>query len=62
MTIYDVENAILTGKIIKRQKDRETGEAKFLVRGKTVAGADILTAATKFGFSGKLIIITVYVD
>ena len=62
LTIYDVENAILTGEIVERQKDRETNEAKFLVRGKTVDGADILTTATKFGFAGKLIIITVYVE
>lgn len=40
LTIYDVENAILTGEIVERQKDRETSEAKFLVRGKTVDGAD----------------------
>lgn len=62
LTIYDVENAILTGKVIERQKDRETNEAKFLVRGKTVDDAKILTAVTKFGFAGKLIIITVYVE
>jgi len=60
LTIYDVENAILTGKIIEKQKDRETDEAKFLVRGEAVDSAEILTAVTKFGFTGKLIIITIY--
>ncbi len=62
LTIYDVENAILTGKIVERHKDRETNEAKFLVKGKTVSGAEIITAVTKFGLVGKLVIITVYVE
>ncbi len=62
LTIYDVENAILTGEVIERQKDVATSEAKFLVRGKTVSGAEVLTAVTKFGFTGNLIIITVYVE
>ena len=61
LTIYDVENAILTGEVIERQKHIVTGEGKFLVRGKTVAGAGSITAVTKFGIAGKLIIITVYV-
>ena len=26
LTIYDVESAILTGKIVERQRDRETAE------------------------------------
>ncbi len=62
LTIYDVENAILTGEIIEKQNDRETKEAKYLVRGKTVKGTEILVAVTKFGMSGMLIIITVYVE
>lgn len=33
LSIFDVERAILTGDIIERQKDRETGEWKYLVRG-----------------------------
>lgn len=33
LTIFDVENAILTGTVIERQKDRKTKEAKYLVRG-----------------------------
>lgn len=62
LTIYDVENAILTGRIVEKQKDRETNEAKFLVKGKTVDETEILTAVTKFGFIGNLVIITVYVE
>jgi len=62
LTIYDVENAVLTGEIIERQKDRETKEAKYLVRGETVDGSEILIAVTKFGTAGTLVFITVYVE
>ena len=31
--IFDVEHGILAGKVIERQKDRETGEWKHLVKG-----------------------------
>lgn len=62
LSIYDIENAILTGEIIERQKDRETNESKFLVRGAKVDGSLFLVAVTKFGMSGRLIVITVYVE
>ncbi len=62
LTIFDVENAILTGEIIERQKDRETNGAKYLVRGQTFDGMDILIAVTRFGLTENLIIITVYVE
>lgn len=62
LTIYDVENAILTGEVVEKQKDRETKETKYLVRGETVSGSEILVAVAKFGMSGTLIIITVYVE
>ena len=61
LSIFDVESAILTGKIIERQRDRKTRESKYLVRGQTVDGARIVVVATKFGRTGKLVIITVYV-
>ncbi len=38
LTIFDVESAILSGKIIERQKDQSTGEWKYLVRGESLAG------------------------
>ena len=61
LSIYDIENAILTGEIIERQKDRETGESKYLVSGEKVDGSSLLVAVTKFGMAERLIIITVYV-
>lgn len=59
LTVYDVECGILTGKIIERQKDKATAEWKYLLRGQTMAGKEI-EVITKFGKTGKLVIITLY--
>jgi hypothetical protein len=59
MSIYDVEHAVLTGKIIARQKDRQTGEWKYLVQGRPHAGDD-LVVVVKIGPTRKLVIVTVY--
>ncbi|ABQ92703.1 DUF4258 domain-containing protein [Roseiflexus sp. RS-1] len=59
LTIFDVERGILTGEIVERQKDAQTGEWKYLVRGHTVTGDDIAVVGN-IGLTGKLVIITVY--
>lgn len=59
LSIYDIESAILTGKIIKRQRDRATDEWKYLVGGQSIAG-DAVTVVAKFSPTGKLILITVF--
>jgi hypothetical protein len=61
LSIFDVEQAILTGHITERQRDAETGEWKYLVKGKSVEGSDVV-AVCKLSPVGKLIIITVYVE
>jgi len=61
LTIYDVESVILSGKIIERQKDQNTGEWKYLVKGETLAGESVVTV-TKIGPTDKLIFITIYRD
>ena len=61
LSIFDVERAILTGEIVERQKDQEKGEWKYLVRGKTIDGRDVVIV-TKLGPTGKMIIITVFVE
>ncbi|MCG9129371.1 DUF4258 domain-containing protein [Candidatus Poribacteria bacterium] len=60
LTHFDVENAVLTGKIVARQKDRNTNEWKYVIEGKT-HGSEIPMVVSKFSFSKKLVIITVYV-
>ena len=61
LTIFDVERGILTGQIEERQKDQETNDWEYLVRGKTVNGQNVVVVA-KLSSTGKLVIITVYLD
>lgn len=60
LTSFDVENALLTGKIVGRQRDLQSGEWKYVVEGQT-HGSEIAVVVTKLTFSRKLVIITVYV-
>lgn len=60
LTILDLENIILTGQITERQRDIQTREVKYVVSGITLDGSHA-QAVTKIGFTGKLIVITVYV-
>jgi len=46
--------------IIERQKDRDTGEWKYLVEGETIAG-DLAVVVAKLSITNKLAMITVYV-
>ena len=59
LSIFEVENVILTGEIVERQKDNETGEWKHLIGGKTLDDNDIIVVA-KLSLVDKLVIITVY--
>ncbi len=59
LTIFDIEHGILTGEIVDRQKDVKTGEWKYLVKGQTVAGDEIIVVA-RISVTGKLVFITVY--
>ena len=60
LTILDLENIILTGEIIERQRDAKTREVKCVVAGITLDGA-AAEAVVKVGFGGKLVVVTVYV-
>jgi hypothetical protein len=59
LTIYDLESIVLTGEIVERQRDRKTREAKFVIRGFSLASLEAETVV-KFGPNGGLFIITVY--
>ena len=61
ISILDVEHVILTGEIIERQQDQETGEWKYLIAGNTLADDPIIVVA-KLALTGTLFIITVYRD
>ena len=61
ISILDVEHVILTGEIIERQQDQETGEWKYLIASNTLADDPIIVVA-KLALTGTLVIITVYRD
>ena len=59
LTLLDLENIILTGRIVERQRDRQTSETKVLIRGHTLDGREA-EVVVKLGPTGSLYIITVY--
>ena len=61
LSVLDLENILLTGQIIERQRDRATHETKVVIRGEALHGASCCAVA-KLGATGRAIIITVYVE
>jgi len=59
LTIFDVERVILIGEIVERQRDHQTEEWKYMIRGQTIAGEDVVVAA-KLSVTGVVVVITVY--
>lgn len=57
--LFDVEHGVLTGEVIQRQKDRRTGEWKYVVEGEGLSGQRRVVVC-KVGPTSKLVIITVY--
>lgn len=62
LSVFDVESAILTGRIIERQRDRRTREAKYVIKGSSVEGEEEIVTVVKLGPTGKTVILTVYVE
>ena len=59
LTILDFESIILTGAIVERQRDRQTREVKYIVRGHTLSDIPA-EAVVKIAPDGNLFAITVY--
>lgn len=59
-TLYDVERGIFSGDILERQKDHQTGEWKYCVRGEAFDDREI-EIVVKLSPTGKLVFMTVYV-
>jgi len=59
-SIYDIEQCILTGKIVERQKDNLTAEWKYRINGQILDDSEAEVIA-KLSPTGKLVIITVYI-
>ena len=62
LSIFDVEHALLTGKIVGRQVDRRSKERKYLVEGRTADNTTDLVVVVKFGLGSELVIVTVYAN
>jgi hypothetical protein len=58
-TLYDLEQGILSGTIVERQRDRVTQEAKYRIQGTAIDSRE-MEIIVKFSFTGRLVIITVY--
>lgn len=59
LTVFDLENAILTGEIVERQRDRLTREWKYIVNGQGLEGGTVGVVG-RLSITGCLVIITVY--
>lgn len=59
LSIFDVENAVLTGSIVHRQKDEGSAEWKYLIRGQATTGETVVIC-TRLSLVEKMVIITVY--
>ena len=59
LTILDLENILLTGRIVERQKDRATRETKAVIQGWILDGREGETIV-KINLSGVLYVVTVY--
>ena len=62
LSIFDVENALLTGSIVGRQTDGQSRERKYLVEGRTADNTTDLVVVVKFGLGGELVIVTIYAN
>jgi len=59
LTILDLENIILAGRTVERQRDRQTRETKVLIQGHSLDGR-AAEVVVKVGLTGALYIVTVY--
>jgi hypothetical protein len=59
LSIFDIENTILNGKIVEKQKDRLTKEPKYRIKGHSIFNRNV-EVIVKINPTGKIVIITVY--
>jgi hypothetical protein len=58
-SIFDVESGVLAGEIRERQKDQNTGEWKYIIKGRSLVG-DAIAVVAKISVTEKLGILTVW--
>jgi hypothetical protein len=62
LSVFDVESAVLSGKIVERQTDRTWGDRKYLIRGRPLEGDDSVIVVAKLGPTGEVVIVTMYTE
>ena len=61
LSVFDLENAVLTGEIVERQRDLRTREWKYVIRGTALDGGAVCVVG-KLSLTSRLVIITMYRD
>jgi hypothetical protein len=61
ISVLDVEQIILTGDIIQRQRDARTRERKYVIRGDTLEG-EAACCVVKIGPTGHVVLVTTWVE
>jgi len=59
LTVYDLERIVLTGAIIEKQRDRQTAESKYRIKGQTIGGSPAETVV-RISMMQKVVFVTVY--
>ena len=59
LTILDVESAVLTGRVVERQRDVRTREWKYVILGAAIDGNPVGVVG-KLSPIGRLVILTTY--
>ena len=59
LTILALENIVLTGQIVERQRDARSREIKYVIAGGALDGS-AAQVVVKIGLAGKLVVITTY--
>jgi len=59
--LADVEYIVLNGEIVERQRDQQTGEAKYVIEGSNL-NEEWTRVVAKIGPAGRLVVITVYLS
>jgi Domain of unknown function (DUF4258) len=59
LDIFDVEQAVLNGRVVRRQK-RDPRGTKYLIEGRAVDGERVVGVVGRFQGTDRFLIITVY--
>jgi len=59
LTLFDLESVVLTGRIVERQRDRTTGEKKYVIEGRADDGLGV-TVVVKWEWPGSMKFLTAF--